>query len=250
MTNDLIDKLKENAIERIDGPRAVAETLGQMSIAKKYPRDMGKVEEKLRRICANKAFAESSYYHVKRGKEMILGPSIRLAEAIASCMGNLTYGISSSPGEDENSSRYTVYALDLETNVRIERSYTRIHLRKVKQNYYRVEDPSQQYELIAADAAKRLRACIFNIVPKYLVDLGEELCKETLRKGPEVNKEEIVGKIIMAFREYDVSQQDIETKIGKQLSELDGNDITILRGTLNTLKQNIMTRDELFPGVS
>ena len=247
MKTDLIDKLKENLVTKSDTARDVAEVLGQMSIAKKFPRDLKLVEKKLMEICSNKSFAEDSYYIVPRGKEEIEGGSIRLAEAVACCYGNINFGISTEEKEDGESTDYTVYAIDLESNVRIQRTFNRKHIRKAGGKIYKVTGPQPVYEIVAADAGKRLRACLFNVVPKYLVDLARKKCKQTLAEASHASREEIINRIIVAFKEFNVSKSDLELKIEKQLTAIDANDLTILRGTLNTLKQGIMTRDEIFP---
>ena len=207
---------------------------------------MKTVEEKLLATCSNRDFAESAFYSVPRKGGPVEGASIRMAEAAATAMGNINFGIKTYPDDnDKDATRYTVFAIDLESNTRVERTYTRRHFKKIKGSIMQVKDPSQQYELIAADATKRLRACLLNIIPKYLIELGEKKCIHTLETAP-VNKEATLESLLLSFGEFEIGRMLIEDKIGKTLEAMTNDDIVILRGTYNILKQGIKTKEELF----
>lgn len=240
---DLIEKLKEGNLERSDSSRAIAETLGQMSLARRFPRDMANVETKLMQICSRRNFAEGAFYLIPRGNQKIEGLTIRVAEAVVNAMGNVSYGVTTEPDKEEDATVYTVYAIDMENNVRVERRFVRKHTRKVKGVYKKVVDPQEQYELIAADASRRLRTCIFNIAPGYLLDMAHEQCKRTLSTKTDQN---IVDKIVVAFQSHNVSRLELETKIGKKLDKATSEDINVLRGTLNALKHKMAKKEELF----
>lgn len=241
---ELIEKLKKNTLQTMDGAAAVAEVLGAMTLSKKFPRNMEKVKKDLFSLCQNKDFAESSFWQVPRKGKMLEGASIRLAEAAALAMTNIHYGITTALGEDQNSTTFTVYALDLESNTKVSRTFTRKHERNVKGKIYPIFDPNAVYELIASDSSKRLRVCLFGVIPGYLIDAALEKCKETLRL--EKNKDETVQKIVQAFQEHDVSRTDLEKYLDKQLSEINSNDLMLLRGALNGIKQGITTKEDIF----
>ena len=242
--NSLIEKLKENALQEKDGAKGIAQILGQMHLAKKFPRNMVEVEKELLSLCQNRDFSETAFFSIPRGGRDIEGPSIRLAEAAATAMGNLNFGIDTSL-EDDQSTRFTAYALDLEKNTSVVRSFIRKHEKKIGKKIVKINDPSQIYEVIAADATKRLRACLFAIIPRYLIDKAEEACRLTLKRS-EPTKQETIQRILMAFEEYNVSKNDIETKIGKQLEEVTADDVVLLRGSLNAIKQGIASKDDIF----
>lgn len=246
---DLIEKIKEiGIVDNADSSRAVAETLGQMSIAKKFPRDMKVVEEKLKKICNNQSFAESAYYSQKRGDKEIIGPSIRLAEAVVYCLGNINYGINAYPDEeDKNATKYVVFAIDLENNTRIDRSFVRKHIRTIKGKNIPVTSPQAQYELVASDAARRLRACIFNIVPKYLTDMAKEICKKALATPDETPIETKIERMLTAFLELGISKNDIEGRLGKEIDSIKIDDLIKIRGLYNAIVQGYTTKDEIFP---
>lgn len=248
METSLIEKLqREGVVDKVETSRAVAETLGQMTLSKKFPRDMQKVERKLEAICKNPKFAESAYYTIERGNKDITGPSIRMAEAVVYAMGNINYGINSCPDQEEpNATRYTVFAIDLENNTRVERTFVRQHKRKAKGKIWEVKDPQGQYELIAADAAKRLRSCLFNIVPKYLLDIAEDACRMALIETKDEPLETKVEKMLRAFWQFDVSKLDIESRIGKTIDKVTEEDIVLIRGVYNAIKQGFLSKEAAF----
>ena len=245
---ELIEKLKQDGIvsDNPDSSRAVAETLGQMSLAKKFPRNLKEVEAKIKKICSSRDFAETAFWTQKRNNKEVTGPSIRLAEAVASAMGNINYGISSHPDEfNKDATSYKVYVLDLETNTRVDRSFIRAHKRKANGKIIKVTDPQSQYELIASDASRRLRACFLNILPGHLVNLAENLCRETLN-ADNVPHGTIVERIVQSFATHNIVRSEIEEKIGKQLDDLNNEDLEKLRGIVNVLRQGTGTKETFF----
>ena len=60
------------------------------------------------------------------------------------------------------------------------RIFSSSHIRHTKTNNYLETRPQKQYEMVASDAAKRLRACLLSIVPNYMICIAEDACKKTL----------------------------------------------------------------------
>ena len=85
----------------IEQERAIAEAQGQLTLAKRFPRNMITAYNELMEACSSKAFANSAFYSVpNRGS----GPSIRFAEEVARVYGNFVYGhreLSRSEGKSE-----------------------------------------------------------------------------------------------------------------------------------------------------
>ena len=73
--------------------RQAQEVQAAMVIAKKFPRDEYESTEKIRRTCQRSTLAEQAIYSYPRGGQNVAGPSVRLAEALAQCWGNIDYGI-------------------------------------------------------------------------------------------------------------------------------------------------------------
>ena len=72
--------------------REVATVQGQILIAKRFPRDVDLSLQKIERACSRTRLASLAIYQYQRGGTDITGPSIRLAEAVASAWGNVKYG--------------------------------------------------------------------------------------------------------------------------------------------------------------
>src|ERR1044072_1729430 len=99
----------------IEESRAVAEAMGKLYLAKKFPRDKAAAFDALMEECSRATMAEEAEYSYPRGGETVSGPSIRLAEAMARVWGNIDYGIREL-SEDEDSTEIEAYCWDLETN--------------------------------------------------------------------------------------------------------------------------------------
>ena len=70
----------------------MATVQGQILIATKFPRDVDLSLQKIERACARERLASLAVYQYQRGGTDITGPSIRLAEAVASVWGNVKFG--------------------------------------------------------------------------------------------------------------------------------------------------------------
>lgn len=199
----------------VEGQRAVAEVQARMAIAKRFPRDIVKCMERIQNACARPMLAEQSMYSFGRGGTEVTGPSIRLAEAVAQQWGNLDFAVverESGPKE----SVVEAYCWDLETNVRVSKVFTVPHVRHTKQGSRPLTDPRDIYENVANNGARRLRACILEVIPGDVIEAATAWCQQTLETkcgvGPEDQK-----KLLQAFRELGVSRDQIEARIQRKL---------------------------------
>lgn len=91
----------------------------QIATAKKWPRSLARFKSDAETIACNDPItAESCWYDVPRDGKTISGPSVRLAEIVASCWGNLRFG-SRLIDVGESSVTAQGFAHDLQTNVAI-----------------------------------------------------------------------------------------------------------------------------------
>lgn len=78
-----------NALSKIEE----ADRSHQIATARKYPRSITKFVQELTELsCLNQATAMEMIYSLPRAAKQIVGPSVRFAEAVASCYGNLRVG--------------------------------------------------------------------------------------------------------------------------------------------------------------
>ena len=73
--------------------RQAQEVQGAIVMAKKFPRDEYAAMERIKRTCQRATLAEQAIYSYPRGGQTVMGPSIRLAEALAQNWGNIDYGV-------------------------------------------------------------------------------------------------------------------------------------------------------------
>src|SRR5690606_16065686 len=157
-----------------------------------------------------------------RGKQMVEGPSIRMAEVLAQNWGNLSFGIKEleqKPGE----STALAYAWDLETNVRQEKVFTVKHSRKAKGKIQKLDDPRDIYELVVNNGARRVRACILGVIPGDIVEKAVDECKRTMEGGNGEPLKDRINKSLQLFKEkYKITQEQIEERFGYSVSAFTG----------------------------
>jgi hypothetical protein len=113
----------------IEASRAVAEAQGKLVMAKRFPRDENQAFMKMVQACSRPGLAAKAFYSYPRGGETVSGPTIRLAEVLARCWGNVEYGIKEL-SQDGGKSEMQAYAWDLETRKNQTAYRLARHLRK------------------------------------------------------------------------------------------------------------------------
>lgn len=98
--------------------RQAQEVQGAIVMAKKFPRDEYDAMERIKRTCQRATLAEQAIYSYPRGGQTVMGPSIRLAEALAQNWGNIDYGVIELE-QKNGASEMMAYAWDLESNTRV-----------------------------------------------------------------------------------------------------------------------------------
>lgn len=249
MSNDLVNLGFENkqvAIQAQDGnvseSRAVAEVQAAFVIAKKFPRDENAAVGRILKACDRPFLAEQASYAYPRGSELVTGPSIRLAEAIAQYWGNIDCGVREISQAD-GVSVAEAYAIDLETNVRVRKTFHVPHVRETKKGKQRLTSSRDIYELVANQGARRLRACILGVIPGDVTEAAEAQCKETLLRQSVV---ENLPKLLKAFEEFGVTKELIEKRIGHNIESIVPQEVVTLRGIYKSIKDGMADRSQFF----
>lgn len=223
----------------IEQERAIAEAQGQLTLAKRFPRDENQSFALLMRACASKAFADSAFYTVpNRGH----GPSIRMAEEIARCYGNFIYGhreLSRSEGKSE----IEVYAWDMERNIKSSRQVTVMHITDTKQGPKPCRDQADIDARIANVASKQMRGRILALMPKWLVAEAIEACKATIAGSSTEPIEMRVIKLQKAFAKLGVTTANIERYLEHSLKDINLDDIVDLQGVYNAINKGTPASD-------
>lgn len=228
----------------VDGQRAIAEVQAAMAVAKRFPRDTVAAIERIRNACARPRLAEQSMYSFSRGGSDISGPSIRLAEAVAQQWGNVQFGIV----ERESGAKESLveaFCWDLETNVRVSKVFSVPHVRHTKTGSRPLTDPRDIYENVANNGARRLRACILEVIPGDVIEEAVGYCQQTLETkcdvGPEAQK-----KLLATFRDLGVSRDQIETRIQRKVESIQPAQMVQLRKIFMSIRDGMSAVGDWF----
>jgi len=233
-----------NGLMQVSESRAVAEVQAAYVIAKKFPRDENASYMRIMKACERPFLAEQAMYAYPRGGQLVTGPSIRLAEAMAQAWGNIDCGIKE-VSQSDGMSVAEAYAIDLETNVRVVKTFHVPHSRDTKQGKKRLTDSRDIYELVANQGARRLRACILGVVPGDVVDAAVARCGKTMESS-DVPLADQVRKLIQAFDEIGVKPEHIEKRLGHKLDAIIPQEIVTLRGIYKSIKDGMADRTQFF----
>ena len=229
----------------IEAERAIAEAQGKLVIAKRFPRDQALAYQRVMEACSRPGLADEAMYAYKRGGATVTGPSIRLAEELARCWGNIDYGIrelSRKTGESE----MEAYAWDLETNTVTSQKFTVKHVRDTRDGRYDLTDERDIYEIGANMGARRLRARLLAILPPDLVESAVARCRATLAGNVEVPLADRVRAVVDAFSALGVSAQLLERYLRKPLAEVLPEELGDLRAIYKAVKDGTAKASEFF----
>ena len=226
--------------------RQTQEVQGQIIMAKKFPRDVIAARNRILTACQRKKLAESAEYEYTRGTSKVVGPSIRLAEAMAQNWGNMDFGFIELE-QKNGESKVMAYAWDLETNTRQTKIFNVPHIRETRNGNYPLTGSRDIYELVANQAARRVRACILGIIPGDIVEEAIEQCHKTLLDGEDKPLIDLIqGVIRTAEKDYAVPKESIEKYIGCKAEAFSMNDLIRLKKVFNSIKDGLASREEVF----
>ena len=230
-----LDNINQGTVA-IEASRAIAEAQGKLVIAKRFPRDEVQAYNRVAQACQRKGIAEKAFYSYNRGGGTVSGPTIRFAEELARCWGNIDYGIKEL-SQDDGKSEMQAYAWDLETNAQSVQNFTNPHIREVGGKAKILTSQRDIYEINANMGARRLRSRILAILPTDLVDMAIAECKKTLAGNNDEPLIDRVKKMVVAFGKIGVTQEQIETRLKRKVETMTVDDFTDYIGIYNAIKQ-------------
>lgn len=219
----------------IESSKAIAEAQGKLIIAKNFPRDEHLAYAKAIEACKRKSLAEKAIYSYPRSGSTISGPSIRLAEELARCWGNVDFGIKELSQKD-GESEMSAYCWDMETNTMSSQTFVVAHVRDTKKGQVRLTEQRDIYENNANMAGRRLRARILAILPPDLVEAAVLECKKTLAGNNDTPISDRINKMVVAFNKFGVKIDTIEQRLGRKIDTMTTDDISEYIGIYNSLK--------------
>ena len=226
-----------NALAASDQTRAIAEVQAALVIAQANPRNELRARDRLMQSCSRIGLAQSALYDYPRGKEQVIGPSIRLAEAAARAWGNMTYGfreVARRQGESE----CEAFAWDLETNTKAIRQFSVRHRRDTKQGGYDLKEERDIYEMVANYAQRRVRATIQEIIPGDIMEDAVAECQRTLAANVGDVKAATANMLRM-FEPLGITKAHIEQRLGNRLDVVQPGQVMKLWRIYNSIKDGI-----------
>ena len=229
-----MDKINQGTIA-IEASRAIAEAQGKLVIAKRFPRDEVQSYAKAMEACQRPTMAAKAFYSFPRGGQTVEGPTIRFAEELARCWGNIDYGIKEL-SQDDGKSEMQAYAWDLETNAQSVQNFTNPHQREQGRKMVTLTSQRDIYENNANMATRRLRSRILAILPAWFVEDAIAECKRTLSGQNDTPLIDRVKKMVVQFAKLGVTQEMIEKRLKRKVDTMTSDDFVEYVGIYNAVK--------------
>lgn len=230
-----MDNINQGTIA-IEASRAIAEAQGKLVIAKRFPRNEVEAYAKAMQACQRPSMAAKAFYSFPRGGQTVAGPTIRFAEELARCWGNIDYGIKEL-SQDDGKSEMQAYAWDLETNAQSVQNFTNPHQREQGKKMVTLTSQRDIYENNANMATRRLRSRILAILPAWFVEDAIEECKKTIAGKNDTPLIDRVKKMVVQFAKIGVTQEQIERRLKRKVDTMNADDFTEFIGIYNAIKQ-------------
>jgi hypothetical protein len=232
----------------IEQSRAIAEVQAAIVVAQQCPRDIQAAMKAMRQSCEMRQLAERAFFRFSRGGQTVSGPSVHLARELARCWGNIQYGVSELSRDDEHGqSEMQAFAWDLETNARAATIFIVPHKRDKRGGPERITDMRDIYENNANAGARRVRECIFSVLPPWFVEEAKELCSKTITDGGGKPLPQRIADALSLYGDVGVTEDDITRKLGKPSAKWTAHDVAQLAVIYRSMQRGEVSRDEEFP---
>ncbi len=238
--------------------QAKALVQARYQVAMLRPRDFAVARERILQHCRRPTFAKSARYNKPVGTNGIRGPSIRLAEACAQALGNITTE-AATVYDDPDKIVVRVSSTDLEVNITysadaavqktIERSRPMqgrkiIGVRKNSKGYdvYEIEATNDEVAgKVGAAVSKAMRNCQLRLVPSDLLEEALAQCVATeageVKKDPAAARKGMVDK----FGELGIRASDISEYLGCPAMDATEEQIVEMRGLYVSIQEQQTT---------
>lgn len=232
----------------VEMSRAVAQVQGALVVAAQRPRDSIVSMQRIRDVCQVPALAERAFFRYARAGSTITGASIHLATELARCWGNIDFGIMELDRDDaRGQSEMLAVAWDLETNTRVTNSFIVPHKRDKKGGAVALTEMRDIYENNANQAARRLRECIFRVLPTFVIEEAKTICAQTIEHGGGEPLPKRIERMLAAFGNLGIGRPQLERKIGQPVERFTAVDVANLLVIYQSLRRGEVTKDEEFP---
>lgn len=224
-----------------------ATTESQVATAKRYPRNLARVQAQMKNyVSLDAETAASCFYKLPRGGKNIEGPSVRLAEIAFSSFQNAKVGTRILEIVTIGPTPHVVIqavAIDLENNIAVSIEKRR-RITKKKSKEFIDEDDIQLG--VNACSAVAYRDVVFKMIPRTLYDPVYKYAK-TIAVGDQKTLPDRTAKAIEAFQKLGIKKDAVLGKFGyKKESEITLDDLETLIGIFSAVKDGELSIDEAF----
>lgn len=214
----------------------------QIATARRYPRDVAKAMQNAIKLATyDEEIAEACFYSLPRGGKRIEGPSIRLAEILASCWGNLRYG-SRMLEEGDRFVTALGFAHDLETNTAFAGAVQR---RITNKSGSRYDDDMIGVTANAAQAIAQ-RNAIGKVVPRvYLERILRQV--KAVAVGDASTFASRRDRVIERYGKMGVAVEQVLARVERSdVESITGEDLELLIGLGTAVKEGMISIDDAF----
>lgn len=235
--NEIINVSQSTMLEALNR----SEVDMQIATAKAYPRDVKKSLDRIKAMAkADEETANGCFYHLSRGGDEINGVSVRMAEIIASCWGNLRVQ-SRIIGNDGRTITAQGVCHDLESNLAVSVEVKRKITGKNGQTF------SEDMQVVTGNAACAIafRNAVLKVVPKAITQGVINEVQEEAKKNIDLakNRQQCVGY----FVSLGVAETQLFEFLGiNTMEEITADMIMNLRGIATAIKEGTTTVQETF----
>lgn len=230
--------ISENALSVI----IKAELDTKIVTAKQYPRSLKMfIDKAMSMATVTEEVAASCSYALPRGGKVLDGPSVRLAEIVCSCFGNIQAAARVIANDGKTITAQGI-CHDLETNNSVSVEVKR----RITDKQGRTFNEDMQVVTGNAACAIAFRNAVFKVVPSALVSEIYEQAKEVARGKAEtlVTRR---NKAMDYFKGLGVTEKQICAVLEvKKVEDIDLDKLQTLRGMVSLIKNGESTVKDLF----
>lgn len=214
----------------------------QVATAHQYPRNLSQVLNNIETLATlDEDTAASCFYMLRRQGKLIEGPSVRMAEIIASSWGNIRVQARIIANDGKMITAQGV-CHDLESNYAVSAEVKRRITGKDGRTF------SDDMQVVTGNAACAIamRNALFKVVPMALVKKVITKAKK-VSLGEATSLEESRKKMFDYFQKIGVDQQHIFDYLSvSKIEEIDTDMVVELRGLATAIKEGTTTAQETF----
>ena len=214
----------------------------QITTAKQYPRNLAQVLNNIETLATmDEETAASCFYILRRQGKVIEGPSVRMAEIIASSWGNIRVQARIIANDGKMITAQGI-CHDLESNYAVSAEVKRRITDKMGHTY------SEDMQVVTGNAACAIamRNALFKVVPQALIKKVVSQAKK-VSIGKSMSLEESRKKMLEYFSKIGVDERRLLDYLSvEKVDEIDVDMVVELRGLATALKTGETTVQEAF----